>query len=157
SSRKARAATTRSERPRAERTSRFDKRRSWTASQKWPACRGILLAARDGHLLLAETKRAMSQDSMVIKEGVRIVRGTPNAPQEAPAQYLEFTIVSVAGKPRHREASLATARPGPQDYVYKNLFEDMEYEQKEALAKAIAIAKRGGIEEIYVNADLAKL
>jgi hypothetical protein len=99
----------------------------------------------------------MSQDSMVIKEGVRIVKGTPSAPLESPALFLRIRRVPVAGKPSRTTASLATARPASQGYVIKQLIDDMELEPKQALEKAIAIAKRGGVDQIYVNADLTKL
>ena len=99
----------------------------------------------------------MSQASMVIKEGVRIFRGTPSAPLRGPALFLRIRRLSAAGKPSRTAASLATARPGPQGYVVKQLIDDMELEPQQALEKAIAIAKRGGVEEIYVNADMTKL
>ena len=94
---------------------------------------------------------------MVIKEGVRIIRGTPSAPLQRQALFLRIRRIPVPGKPSRTTASLATARPVPQGYVIKDLIDDMELEPKEALEKAIAIAKRGGVEEIYVNADLRKL
>lgn len=99
----------------------------------------------------------MSQGSMVIKEGVRVVQGTPDAPLQGPALFLKIRRIPVPGKPPRTTASLATARLGYAGYVIKDLIEDMELEPKEALAKAIAIAKRGGVGEIYVNADLSKL
>src|SRR5690606_35208579 len=99
----------------------------------------------------------MSQGSMVMKEGVRVVQGTPEAPLRGPALFLRIRRIAVPGKPPRTTASLATARPGHAGYVIKDLIDDMELEPKEALAKAIAIAKRGGVEEIYVNADLTKL
>ena len=49
------------------------------------------------------------------------------------------------------------ARPGPQGYVVKELIPDMDLEPQAALDKAVAIAKRGGVGEIYLNADLARL
>src|SRR5690606_1162721 len=99
----------------------------------------------------------MSQDSVVMKDGVRIVRGTPSAPLQGPALFLRILRVPIAGKPPRTVASLATARPGPQGYVIKQLIDDMELEPKRALEKAVAIAKRGGVDEIYINADLTKL
>jgi hypothetical protein len=49
------------------------------------------------------------------------------------------------------------ARPGPQGYVIKELIPDMELEAQAALDKAVAIAKRGEVPEIYLNADLTRL
>ena len=82
---------------------------------------------------------------------------TPSAPLRGPALFLRIRRIPVAGKSPRTTASLATARPGSQGYVIKHLIDDMELEPKQALEKAIAIAKRGGVDEIYVNADLTKL
>jgi hypothetical protein len=49
------------------------------------------------------------------------------------------------------------ARPGRQGYVVKELIPDMELEPQAALDKAVAIAKRGEVIEVYVNADLDRL
>ena len=57
----------------------------------------------------------------------------------------------------------ADGRPGPSywqnraDYVIKELIPDMELGPQAALDKAIAIAKRGDVATIYLNADLAHL
>jgi len=99
----------------------------------------------------------MSQGSMVIKDGVRVVQGTPDAPLRGPALFLQIRRVVASGQPPRMTASLSTARPSSAGYVIKDLIDDMELGPKEALEKAIAIAKRGGVEEIYVNADLSKL
>lgn len=99
----------------------------------------------------------MSQGSIVIKDGVRVVQGTPEAPLRGPALFLKIRRVTDSGRPPRMKASLATARPSRAGYVIKDLIDDMELGPKEALEKAIAIAKRGGVAEIYVNADLSKL
>src|SRR5690606_9016993 len=78
-------------------------------------------------------KRAMSQGSMVIREGVRVVQGTPAAPLEGPALFLKFRRVVVAGKPTRMKATLSSARPNHNGYVIKDLIEDMELGPKEAL------------------------
>jgi hypothetical protein len=49
------------------------------------------------------------------------------------------------------------ARPNSGGYVIKELIPDMELEPQEALDKAVAIAKRGEVREIYINADLNRL
>jgi hypothetical protein len=49
------------------------------------------------------------------------------------------------------------ARPNSSGYVIKELIPDMELEPQEALDKAVAIAKRGEVLEIYINADLNQL
>jgi hypothetical protein len=94
---------------------------------------------------------------MVIKDGVRIVQGTPAAPLTGPALFLNLLRVSAPGRPPRTTASLAMARPRRSGYVIKELIPDLELNPKEALDKAIAIAKRGDVPEIYLNADLSKL
>jgi hypothetical protein len=54
-------------------------------------------------------------------------------------------------------ASLTMARPGPTGYVVKELLPEMECVPKAALDKAVAVATRGDVPEIYVNANLEKL
>ena len=54
-------------------------------------------------------------------------------------------------------ATLFMVRPGPGDYVIKELIPDMELDPKAALEKAVAIAKRGDAAVVYLNADLAKI
>jgi hypothetical protein len=49
------------------------------------------------------------------------------------------------------------ARPSAKGYVIKELIPDMELAPQAALDKAVAIAKRGEVAEIYVNADLEQL
>jgi hypothetical protein len=92
-----------------------------------------------------------------MKDGVRVVQGTPHAPLQRPTLFLRVVRVSEPGKKPHTMATLSMARPGPSGYVIKELIGDMEVAPSAALEKAVAIARRGDVEEIYVNADLAKL
>lgn len=94
---------------------------------------------------------------VMVKEGVRVVQGTPTAPLQRPALFLRLRRIAVPGQQPRTTASLTTARPGAAGYVIKVLIDDMELAPKDALDKAVAIAKRGGVGEIYINADLAKL
>jgi hypothetical protein len=48
-------------------------------------------------------------------------------------------------------------RPGPGEYVIKELIPDMELDAQAALDKAVAIAKRGDASVVYLNADLDKI
>ena len=48
-------------------------------------------------------------------------------------------------------------RPGRGDYVIKELIPDMELGPQAAVDKAIAIAKRGDVATVYLNADLNNL
>lgn len=94
---------------------------------------------------------------MVIKEGVRIVQGTPAAPLQKPALFLSVRRHTAPGTPARTTASLSMARPGRSGYVIKELLADLELDPKAAVEKAVAIAKRGDVEVIYLNADLSKL
>jgi hypothetical protein len=71
--------------------------------------------------------------------------------------FLRMWRISKPGEPVRTRASLSMARPGRQGYVVKELIPDMELEPQAALDKAVAIAKRGEVIEVYVNADLDRL
>jgi hypothetical protein len=98
-----------------------------------------------------------AQGSSVIKEGIRVVQGTPMRPLTGPTLFLRVLRVGAPGEGQRTVASLSVARPGATDYVIKELIPDMELDGKAALEKAIAIAKRGEVAEVYLNADLGKL
>jgi hypothetical protein len=99
----------------------------------------------------------MPQGSMVIKDGVRVIQGTPPAPLQRPTLFLRlWRVVQPKGQPRTL-AALSMARPAQNGYVIKALIADMELGPKEAVDKAVAIAQRGDVAEVYVNADLSKL
>lgn len=102
----------------------------------------------------------MSEDPVVEKEGVRIIRGTPTSPLQRPTLFLRVWRVAPSegtnGPPRSY-AALTMARPGGEGYIVKDLMSDMELAPKEAVDKAVAIARRGDVGEIYVNADMSKL
>ena len=85
-----------------------------------------------------------------------MIQGTPTAPITSPTLFLRLWRVT-EGKEVRTRATLTMVRPGPRDYVIKELIPDMELEIKPALEKAIAIAKRGDASVVYVNADLAKI
>lgn len=99
----------------------------------------------------------MARSSMIVKEGVRIIQGTPKAPLQRPTLFLSVLQHTVLGQPTRTTASLSMARPGRAGYVIKELIADLELDPKAAVEKAVAIAKRGDVEEIYLNADLSKL
>lgn len=98
-----------------------------------------------------------SQGSSVVKEGIRVVQGTPTRPLTVPTLFLRVLRVGSPGQAQRTVASLSVARPGATDYVIKELIPDMELDPKAALEKAIAIARRGDVAEVYLNADLSKL
>jgi hypothetical protein len=96
------------------------------------------------------------QGSKTVKDGVKVIQGTPTAPITSPTLFLRLWRVK-EGKEVRTRATLFMVRPGPRDYVIKELIPDMELEPKAALEKAIAIAKRGDAAVVYLNADLAKI
>lgn len=99
----------------------------------------------------------MPRSSMVIKDGVRVIQGTPTAPLQRPTLFLRLRRVASPGERERTLAALAMARPASSGYVIKDLIADMELGPKAALEKAVAIARRGGVAEIYLNANLERL
>jgi hypothetical protein len=96
------------------------------------------------------------QGSKTVKHGVQVIQGTPTAPIVSPTLFLRLWRVTEDKQVRTR-ATLFMVRPGPADYVIKELIPDMELDPQAALDKAIAIAKRGDASVVYLNADLAKI
>jgi hypothetical protein len=88
---------------------------------------------------------------------VRVHRGTPRTPLTASALFLTVTRVKEAPNRRRVIATLSMARPAANGYLIKELMSDMQLEPEAAVEKAIDIALRGGIRDIYLNADLAHL
>ena len=99
----------------------------------------------------------MSQPgSKAVKDGVQVIQGTPKAPLTSATLFLRLWRVT-EGKQVRTRATLYMVRPGPADYVIKELIPDMELDAQAALDKAIAIAKRGDAPVVDLNADLAKI
>jgi hypothetical protein len=94
--------------------------------------------------------------SRAVKDGVQVIQGTPTAPITSATLFLRLWKVT-EGKHVRTRATLFMVRPGPSDYVIKELIPDMELEAQAALDKAIAIAKRGDASVVYLNADLARI
>lgn len=96
---------------------------------------------------------------MVVKDGIRVFKGTPAAPIVRPTLFLRIWRITggaVPG-PERTFASLHVARPGRGGYVVKELIPGTELAPNAALEKAVAIARRGDVAEVYVNADVDKL
>jgi hypothetical protein len=96
------------------------------------------------------------QGKTAVKDGVQVVQGTPKAPITRATLFLRLWKVQ-EGKEQRTRATLYMVRPGPGDYVIKELIPDMELEPQAALDKAVAIAKRGDASVVYLNADLDKI
>jgi hypothetical protein len=96
------------------------------------------------------------QGSKAVKDGVQVIQGTPTAPIARATLFLRLWRVT-EGKEERTRATLFMVRPGPGDYVVKELIPDMELGAQAALDKAIAIAKRGDASVVYLNADLDRI
>jgi hypothetical protein len=88
----------------------------------------------------------MPKGGKVVKDGINVTQGTPTEPIERPTLLLRMWRVTAPGAPARTLASLHMVRPRRGEYVIK-----------EAVDKAVAIAKRGDVLDIYVNADLSSL
>jgi hypothetical protein len=99
----------------------------------------------------------MSQGSKLNRDGIRILQGTPTAPLSRSTLFLRMWQIVKPGEPPRTHAALSMARPSAGGYVIKELIPDMELDPQAAIDKAVAIAKRGEVLEIYVNADLGNL
>ena len=96
------------------------------------------------------------QGSKAVRDGVQVIQGTPKAPLTSATLFLRLWKVT-EGKHTRTRATLYMVRPGPGDYVVKELIPDMELDAQAALDKAVAIAKRGDASVVYLNADLARI
>jgi hypothetical protein len=97
-----------------------------------------------------------NKGAKAVRDGVQVIQGTPTAPLASPTLFLRLWRVN-EGKEVRTRATLFMVRPGPTDYVIKELIPDMELDAQAALDKAVAIAKRGDAAVVYLNADLAKI
>jgi hypothetical protein len=96
------------------------------------------------------------QGAKTVKDGVQVIQGTPTQPITRPTLFLRLLRVG-EGKNVRTRATLYMVRPGPADYVVKELIPDLDLEPQAALEKTIAIAKRGEVGVVYLNADLERI
>ena len=96
------------------------------------------------------------QGAKRVKDGVQVIQGTPTAPITCSTLFLRLVRVG-EGKNVRTRATLFMVRPGPTDYVVKELIPDLDLDPQAALEKTIAIAKRGEVGVVYLNADLARI
>jgi predicted RNA-binding protein YlxR (DUF448 family) len=85
-----------------------------------------------------------------------VIQGTPTEPITKATLFLRLWRVK-QGKEDRTRASLYMVRPGRGEYIVKELIPDMELGAQAALDKTIAIAKRGDVTTVYLNADLANI
>jgi hypothetical protein len=88
---------------------------------------------------------------------VQVIQGTPKEPITRATLFLRLWRAPGPKKTEVTRATLSMVRPGRAGYVIKELIPDMELGPQAALDKAIAIAKRGDVATVYLNADLAHL
>jgi hypothetical protein len=99
----------------------------------------------------------MSQKgSKAVRDGVQVIQGTPAEPITRATLFLRLWRVKEDGRDRTL-ASLSMVRPKAGDYIVKELIPDMDLDAPAALDKAVAIAKRGDVAVVYLNADLDKI
>jgi hypothetical protein len=98
----------------------------------------------------------VQQGAKAVRDGVQVIQGTPAEPITRPTLFLRLLKVS-DGKRERTRATLFMVRPRGGDYVIKELIPDLELEPQAALAKTIAIAKRGEVGVVYLNAELDKI
>jgi hypothetical protein len=91
-----------------------------------------------------------------VRDGVQVIQGTPPEPITRPTLFLRLLRVG-EGKRARTRATLYMVRPGPSDYVVKELIPDLDLEPQAALEKTVAIAKRGEVDVVYLNADLQQI
>ncbi len=91
-----------------------------------------------------------------VRDGVQVIQGTPTEPITRATLFLRLLKVT-DGKRERTRATLYMVRPGPGGYVIKELIPDLELDPQAALAKTIAIAKRGDVAVVYLNAELDKI
>ncbi len=96
------------------------------------------------------------QGAKTVKDGVQVIQGTPTQPITRPTLFLKLLRVG-EGKNARTRATLYMVRPGAADYVVKELIPDLDLEPQAALEKTIAIAKRGEVALVYLNADLDRI
>jgi len=99
----------------------------------------------------------MAQAATVVMEGVKVIQGTPSGSLTGPTLFLNMWKVIKPDEPDVTMASLRMARPGVDGYIIKDLIPELTCPPKQALDKAVAIANRGDVSEVYVNADMDNL
>ncbi|HEX5420675.1 MAG TPA: hypothetical protein VFY39_11810 [Gammaproteobacteria bacterium] len=99
----------------------------------------------------------MREGLIVTKNGVRVIQGMPSEPLQRPTLFLHLWRYAPPGEKPKTLAMLRMARPTRDGYVIKELIPETEEAPSAALEKAVAIARRGDVAEIYVNADLTQL
>jgi hypothetical protein len=97
---------------------------------------------------------AEQSSKTMTRDGVLVVQGTPSGPITRSTLFLRLVRVQGPKKTEITRAALYMVRPGRGEYVVKELIPDMELAPQAAVDKAIAIAKRGDVATVYLNADI---
>ena len=99
----------------------------------------------------------MPQGAKVLRGGIEVVNGTPLEPVRQPALFLKLWRRKMPNGEKRLFASLSMVRPSRTEYVVKELLAETEMAPEAAVDKAVAIARRGDVGTVYLNADLTKL
>ena len=81
------------------------------------------------------------QGKTAVRDGVQVIQGTPTAPITRPTLFLRLWRVA-EGKEQRTRATLFMVRPGPGEYVIKELIPDMELEGRGGRAGDVVAALR---------------
>ena len=122
-------------------------------SQRPPSL-GVHPLRHPGQVYASRELRMAQQGSKVVRDGVEVVQGAPSARLDRSTLFLRLWRVKGPQKTELTRAALYMVRPGNGAYVVKELIPDMELGPQAAVDKAIAIAKRGDVSTVYLNADL---
>jgi hypothetical protein len=99
----------------------------------------------------------MAQGAKVLRGGIEVVSGTPLEPVRRPTLFLKIWRRKMPSGEKRLFASLYMVRPSRNEYVVKELLGETEMTPDAAVDKAVAIARRGDVATVYLNADLTKL
>jgi hypothetical protein len=99
----------------------------------------------------------MAQGAKVLKGGIELVQGTPPEPVQRATLFLKLWRRKLPNGEKRNFASLSMVRPSRGTYIFKELLGETEMAPEAAIDKAVAIALRGDVSTVYLNADLAKL
>lgn len=99
----------------------------------------------------------MPRIAKVLRGGIEVVNGTPLEPVMRPTLFLKLWRRKLPNGEKRFFASLSMVRPSRNEYVVKELLAETEMEPDAAVDKAVAIALRGDVSTVYLNADLTRL
>jgi hypothetical protein len=112
---------------------------------------------RHGGMESPPQENTMPQGAKVLRGDIDVVNGTPLEPVRRPALFLKLWRRKMPNGEKRLFASFTMVRPSLGGYVVKELIGETEMAPEAAVDKAVAIARRGDVTTVYLNADLSKL